>query len=141
MFGHVPCTGNVIRASFSQFVDFVLPKPKELPPEYIMEVLPVMDLEQARFNVEESSVSSEVESSEDPTTTLGEAEEENASKEEVLAQAETKAVNRSKLLVYFVLLIAAGAVGAASYIFTSNELEDDFENEVNPLNIALRSSN
>ena len=47
-----------------------------------------------------------------------------------LAQKETRAVNRSKLLVYFVLLLAATAMGTLTYVFVSNQQEKDFETDV-----------
>lgn len=49
----------------------------------------------------------------------------------VIAQDEASAVNRSKFLIYLVLLVAAPAVGAATcYFFMSREEQDDFEFEV-----------
>jgi hypothetical protein len=47
-----------------------------------------------------------------------------------VAQKENAALNRSKCLVYLVLLLAAVAVGLTTYIFTSNTEQDDFENGV-----------
>jgi hypothetical protein len=52
------------------------------------------------------------------------------SNDSVIAQDETSAVNRSKILVYLVLLITATAVGTATYFFLSKEEHDDFESEV-----------
>jgi uncharacterized protein HemX len=46
-----------------------------------------------------------------------------------LAQQETIAVNRSKLLVYMALLLAA-ALGTAAYVYTSREEKTTFESEV-----------
>jgi hypothetical protein len=46
---------------------------------------------------------------------------------EHLAKRETVAVNRSKLLVYLVLLVAAVAVGVGAYFYVKREETDDFE--------------
>jgi hypothetical protein len=47
-----------------------------------------------------------------------------------IARAETKAVNRSKIIVLAVIAIAATACGAATYFFTKSEEEDDFHSQV-----------
>jgi hypothetical protein len=47
-----------------------------------------------------------------------------------IAQKENDALNRSKCLVYLVLLLAAVAVGLTTYFFTSNTEQDDFRNAV-----------
>jgi hypothetical protein len=47
-----------------------------------------------------------------------------------LARKETAAVNRSKLLVYLVLALAAGGVGYATHQFLSQEEQSDFESQV-----------
>jgi hypothetical protein len=47
-----------------------------------------------------------------------------------LARAETKAVNRSKIIVLLVIAIAATACGTATYFFTKSEEEDDFHSQV-----------
>jgi hypothetical protein len=47
-----------------------------------------------------------------------------------IGQHETKAVNRSKILVYLVLLVAAAAAGTATFFLMSIEEQDDFESEV-----------
>jgi hypothetical protein len=47
-----------------------------------------------------------------------------------IARAETKAVNRSKIVVLVVIAIAAAACGAATYFFTKSEEEDDFHSQV-----------
>ena len=47
-----------------------------------------------------------------------------------LGRQETRAVNRSKLLVYLILFISAVAVGTATYIFVSKGEEQDFEVDV-----------
>ena len=47
-----------------------------------------------------------------------------------IAQKENEALNRSKCLVYLVLLLAAVAVGFTTYFFTSNTEQDDFKNGV-----------
>jgi hypothetical protein len=56
----------------------------------------------------------------------------------IIGQQETKAVNRSKSLVYLVLLVSAAAAGTATYFFLSIEEQDDFESEVS--DVFLRSS-
>jgi hypothetical protein len=56
-----------------------------------------------------------------------------------LGQHETKAVNRSKSLVYLVLLVAATAADTATYFFLSVEEQDNFESEVSNV-FVLRSS-
>jgi uncharacterized protein HemX len=55
-----------------------------------------------------------------------------------MAQHETNAVNRSKILVYLVLLVAAAAAATATYFLLSIEEQNDFESEVS--NVFLRSS-
>jgi glycerol uptake facilitator-like aquaporin len=47
-----------------------------------------------------------------------------------IARAETRAVNRSKVMVLLVIAIAAAACGTATYFFTSAEEEDNFHSEV-----------
>jgi hypothetical protein len=47
-----------------------------------------------------------------------------------IARAETKAVNRSKIVVLVVIAIAAAACGTATYFFTRSEEEDDFHSQV-----------
>jgi hypothetical protein len=47
-----------------------------------------------------------------------------------IARAETRAVNRSKIVVLVVIAIAATACGAATYFFTKSEEEDDFHSQV-----------
>jgi hypothetical protein len=47
-----------------------------------------------------------------------------------IARAETKAVNRSKIVVLVVIVIAATACGAATDFFTKSEEEDDFNSQL-----------
>lgn len=47
-----------------------------------------------------------------------------------LSREETKAVNRSKLLVYFAIVVAAAAIGALVYVLSYNDETQDFEREV-----------
>jgi hypothetical protein len=47
-----------------------------------------------------------------------------------IGRQETTAVNRSKLVVYLALLIAAAAMGTATYFYMAIEEQDDFESEV-----------
>jgi uncharacterized protein HemX len=54
---------------------------------------------------------------------------------EPLAQQETIAVNRSKLLVYMALLLAA-ALGTVAYVYTSREEKKTFESEVRRVRIC-----
>jgi hypothetical protein len=53
-----------------------------------------------------------------------------APRETPIAQHETKAVNRSRLLVYLAILVTAAAAVTATYFFMSGEEQDDFESEV-----------
>jgi hypothetical protein len=52
--------------------------------------------------------------------------------------AETKAVNFSKMLVYKILLITGVALGVGMYFFLSGKEQDDFESQVRC--VLLRSS-
>ena len=54
----------------------------------------------------------------------------SSSSGETLARTETKAVNRSKLLVYLALLFAAAGVGTATYLFTCREETAHFQSAV-----------
>lgn len=47
-----------------------------------------------------------------------------------LAKAETRAVNRTKLLVLLVLFAAASAVGVATYLYAANTEQKQFEEKV-----------
>jgi hypothetical protein len=47
-----------------------------------------------------------------------------------IARVETKAVNRSKIIVLAVIVIATSACGVATYIFTKSEEEDAFRSQV-----------
>ena len=47
-----------------------------------------------------------------------------------LAKEETKAVKRSKILVFAVILVAAAVVGALIYVLVDREEKDDFEASV-----------
>jgi hypothetical protein len=47
-----------------------------------------------------------------------------------LAYKETLAVNRSKILVIFVLMAAAALVATSAYLITSNQEESNFEGDV-----------
>jgi hypothetical protein len=73
------------------------------------------------------------------TTEISEKEASSSSSVTPIGQHETKAVNRSKSLVYLVLLIAAAAAGTATYFFLSIKEQEDFESEVR-INVFLRSS-
>jgi hypothetical protein len=53
-----------------------------------------------------------------------------ASSKSSLAGNETRAVNRSKMLVHFALLLAGVAVGAATYFFVAHQEEENFEVDV-----------
>ena len=78
-------------------------------------------------DVDESS------SMDDPSTTNSSGTGPSDCKKESepeLAQEETKAVNRSKWLVYGVLLIAAVSVGTYLFTFLRDEEEKDFETKV-----------
>jgi hypothetical protein len=47
-----------------------------------------------------------------------------------IARNESKAVNRSKWIVYLVILLAAAGMGTAAYKFTAATDEESFQNEV-----------
>jgi hypothetical protein len=47
-----------------------------------------------------------------------------------IVENETKAVNKSKILVYFSLLVAAAVMAASTYFFMSLGEQDDFQSEV-----------
>ena len=85
---------------------------------------------------EESSVSSEdfeASSQSDRTSTNADGTERASSSHEgdfLVGKTETRAVNWSKGIVYLVILLAAAGIGTATYLFTSKEEENDFENEV-----------
>lgn len=81
--------------------------------------------------IPEASISSESASSAPSTTsgTNGQAQSESDSSFS-LARAETRAVNRSKLLVLAVIALAAGALGAMIYVLVDNEETYNFETEV-----------
>ena len=74
-------------------------------------------------------MSSNMSSSQDDTTTTNQNEEKTEQSEE-LAKNETRQVNRSKLLVYLALLLAAAGVGTAAYFFVYNQEKAEFEREV-----------
>lgn len=73
---------------------------------------------------------------EEDSSALGDDNEEDDGDEvigrnkEELAKEETRWVNRSKLVVFLALALAAATVGALAYVLTSNEEEDDFKGEV-----------
>lgn len=72
-------------------------------------------------------------SSEDPSllrATDLEANRAEADDKSAVAHEETKMVNRSKLLVYLILVILAATVGTATYILSSGDEEDNFEVKV-----------
>jgi hypothetical protein len=82
--------------------------------------------------VEESSNDEEDSKSDEHSSTETSAKEASvaSSATPVLAHQETKAVNRSKSLVYLVLLVAAAAAATATYFFLAIEEQNDFETEV-----------
>lgn len=67
---------------------------------------------------------------ESSTTTDNNPSSSSTEKDEQMAKEETRAVNRSKLLVYGAIVLAATAVGAFWYIFLSNGETEDFETQV-----------
>jgi hypothetical protein len=96
-------------------------------------ISPTMAHQQPVHLVEESSGDEEDGVSDDhESTTETSAKEASiaSSATPVLAHQETKAVNRSKILVYLVLLAAAAAAGTATYYFLAIEEQDNFESEV-----------
>jgi hypothetical protein len=54
-----------------------------------------------------------------------------------LTRSETRAVNRSKALVYLILLCAAAAVGTVTYFLTSNEETATFQADVRTMDTML----
>lgn len=62
-------------------------------------------------------------------TNENEAQKKRGAKDNALAFIETQAVNRSKRLVYLVLLGAACAVGVATFFYASKEEKDDFNSK------------
>ena len=78
-------------------------------------------------NSEEQSVSS----SSDPSTTTGDCTSSPACTPRTLGQTqENKMVNRSKGLVYLVVLLSATAMAMATYFFVSGGEDDDFKTAV-----------
>lgn len=80
---------------------------------------------------EQSSVASE--SSDDGMSTESphtQTQRSESTKEEPLTLRETVAVNRSKVLVYIAIVLAACAVGFLTYYFTSSEERADFQRSV-----------
>ena len=63
-------------------------------------------------------------------TTTNNKDSTQTSESSTLAKAETRAVNRTKLLVLAVLSIAAMGVGFATYWFTRQSETHEFENKV-----------
>lgn len=108
---------TMIKASKSQSAASVL---EERPPKVL---------------AEESSESS---SDDEPTSTNGDGTTTNGDEKTATSNSsgdkftkqETKAVNRSKMLVYGALFIAAGAIGAITYVLTSNEEKSQFTRTV-----------
>jgi hypothetical protein len=79
------------------------------------------DEEDVRSQVEDSS---EVNSSTKPSA------RETESESSTLARQETLMVQRTKLLVLLILTLAACAIGAFTYMFTSNAEQVTFEEKV-----------
>ena len=80
------------------------------------------DLSEASSGVGGGSLHSSVPTNKDNTQT--------SSESSTLAKAETLAVNRSKLLLLFVLALAAIGVGIATYIVTRASETREFETKV-----------
>jgi hypothetical protein len=79
--------------------------------------------------VEESS-QSDVDSSDDATTTRntsGDQEGSTSSSQVKIGKEETTAVNRSKTIVYVCLIIFSIATSMATYVFVASEENSDFE--------------
>ena len=64
------------------------------------------------------------------TPTNGDKSQNQSSESSTLARAETRAVNRSKMVVLFMLCVAAAGVGAATFVFARNSETKEFENKV-----------
>jgi hypothetical protein len=69
-------------------------------------------------------------SSNDPTSSAKSDKSQTSTSNGLVSTGDTNAVNRSKLLVYLALSVAAGVVGAMTYVLTSNEETAKFEREV-----------
>lgn len=91
-------------------------------------------LEKTREQNDDASVSSDDYSSSNESNAVETAASSTADN---IAQKENEALNRSKCLVYVVLIIAAVAVGLTTYLFTSNTEEDDFRNTVRHLRSCI----
>lgn len=91
--------------------------------------------EAPRIIVEESEQSS----SGDPTTTNN-SDRASVKSDRSFTRQETKQVNRSKMLVYVALALAAAAVGALAYYFTTRGEEEQFQTEVSPSGRPLPQS-
>jgi hypothetical protein len=95
-----------------------------------------MDLdENAGLQIELSSESDEESSNNlDKSSNNGEqSHSAGSSSGEEIARGETKAINRSKWVVYLVIALAAAGMGAAAYTFTAKTEAKSFENEVSPI--------
>jgi hypothetical protein len=118
--------------------DFVTLFPPLRPPflRYINSLIamisPKSDLHQSAVHLAEESSDEEAMSDEHSMTeTSGkESHASSTSGELSIGRQETKAVNRSKLVVYLALLVAAAAMGTATYFYMAMEEQDDFESEV-----------
>jgi hypothetical protein len=89
---------------------------------------PVHQADEHELSDEEEAMSTEEHSM---TETSGkESHASSTSGELSIGRQETKAVNRSKLVVYLALLVAAAAMGTATYFYMAMEEQDDFESEV-----------
>jgi hypothetical protein len=99
-------------------------------------ISPIMNHQQPVHIMEESSGDEESDEHSSTETSAKEAST-TSSATPVLAHQETKAVNRSKSLVYLVLLIVAAAAATATYFFLAIEEQNDFESEVSYVFLRL----
>lgn len=78
-------------------------------------------------DVDELSQSSEMSfSSEESSKAMQRVQADDDDADEVIAKNDTRLVKCSKMMVLIVIMIAAGACGTATYLFTSNEEDGDF---------------
>jgi hypothetical protein len=103
-----------------------------------------MDLnEEAGLQIELSSESDEdLSSNFDKSSTTGtgddgQARSNESGPEEHIARGETKAVNRSKWVVYFVIMLAAIGMGACAFTFTKRSEEQKYLSEVSKSYLEL----
>jgi hypothetical protein len=81
-------------------------------------------------SIAEASTSSGTTTNFDSTSNTPKETTQTSSESSTLARAETAAVNRSKMLVLFVLTLAAISVSIATYLFARKSETKEFEEKV-----------